>query len=122
MTMNVYDKFDNATRGICAYALMRDGKHIGRVITKRSAVGMCPMTAFVHLYGLDMTQGRATGCGYDKQSAAVKNALTKTARAGRHADDTFCLVAEVAAWMHENDGHGWCHAFRACGVDVFTVI
>lgn len=70
---DVYDRFDAATRSFRAWALLRDGKPVGRVVVKFGNAA----TAYVHLTGSQMATGRATGGGYDKESAAVRGAIAK---------------------------------------------
>lgn len=49
---------------------------IGNLTFKRSTSGMTT-TCYLHLFGVDCVKGRATGCGYDVQSAAFESAWEK---------------------------------------------
>ena len=68
-----YDAFDKATRHFEAYAILLNGKAVGRVVIKYGNAA----TAFVQVWGAEMVIGRATGYGYDKATAAVEAAATK---------------------------------------------
>lgn len=69
----IYDQFDAAFSNVSAWAILRDGKHVGRVVVKFGASA----TAFVHFTGSEMAKGRAGGGGYHKETEAVREAIAK---------------------------------------------
>lgn len=72
----IYEQFDAATRNICAYAILKDGEPIGRVVLKYPKDGAGRLYAYVQVYGAPMVRGWAGGYGYDKATAAVSGAST----------------------------------------------
>ena len=84
---DTYGKFDTATRDISAYALLLDGKPVGRIVIKFGAAA----TAYVQIWGAPMATARATGYGYDKATQAVMDAI------GRLQNDD-CPVDEYKAF------------------------
>lgn len=86
----VYKTFDRVTSRIRSHAILRDGESVGFVLIHYPADGAGRLKAFVHLYGLPMAYGSASGCGYDKASAAVHAAVKSM-----QIDD--CTVDEVGA-------------------------
>lgn len=74
---NIYESFDRAFKRISAYAILRDGRAIGRVAVKYPADGMGRLTAYLQVWGLPMVSGSAKGCGYDKVTAAMYAAGAK---------------------------------------------
>lgn len=73
--MSVYKKFESAFKNVSAYAILKDGEIVGRVCFKWGSTGA--VTAFVHEWGKEMLSGRASGHGYDKQGAALRDAVNK---------------------------------------------
>jgi hypothetical protein len=69
----IYEQFDAATRSFTAYAILSDGEAVGRVVIKFGTA----VTAYVQVWGMPMTKGRAGGGGYDRATAAVSAALQK---------------------------------------------
>lgn len=73
-----YERFDRATKNLQAYCIIGsiDGspnRSIGRIVIKYGAI----CRAFVHIWNHPMIEGTASGYGYDKESAAVSNAIGK---------------------------------------------
>lgn len=68
---NIYESFDRAFNRVSAYAILRDGKPVGRVAIKFPADGMGRATAYLQVWGLPMVSGSAKGCGYDRVTAAM---------------------------------------------------
>lgn len=119
---DIYTKFDTALRGISAYALLRGGKPVGRIVLKHANAS----TAYVHIWGSEMVSGRATGYGYDKAGAAVREALGKLARypvearpRARAEHDAFSAAIQS---LGTAEGLSWIYALEAHGFTVAIVI
>jgi len=84
---DTYKKFDAATGNFSAYALLFDGKPVGRIVVKFGAAA----TTYVQIWGAPMATARATGYGYDKATQAVMDAI------GRLQNDD-CPVDECKAF------------------------
>lgn len=66
---SAFDKFTGDNMTVCLVA--KDGKIIGRIISKNRDA----CTAWVQVWGFPPAKGRATGGGYDKQTAAILKAM-----------------------------------------------
>lgn len=118
--MDVYEKFDKATARLSAYALIRDGKPIGRVVIKFGNAA----TAFVQIWGAPMATYRATGYGYDKASAAVWGAVDRLTDwpplDDSGAYDAFYRLHQVA--QSRNSGASWRSELEKAGFTLARVI
>ena len=70
---NIYDTFNTATKGITAYAIMKDGKYIAKIVFKR----VSSVTCYLHVLGHNMVSGKANGGGYDMCTASAAHAADK---------------------------------------------
>jgi hypothetical protein len=119
----IYDQHDAAFSRVSAYAVLHDGKPVAKVAFKFAASGLTTY-AYVHWTGLQMTRGRAGGGGYDKCSAAVAAAVSRSTNPGEdvmpardgEAWDTF------RAALAKDDGAHWDNRLRSAGFDVFQVV
>ena len=82
MSSTVYERFDQATARIQAWAILYRGEYVGRVFIKNSE--RC--TAYVQIFGAQMQSGWANGHGYDRHTAAVEVAAKKLKQL-QHPDD-----------------------------------
>lgn len=116
---DIYDRFDKATREFTAVALVLDGQAVGRIVIKHGAAA----TAYVQIWGAEMACGRATGYGYDKQSAAVIDAVRRLPESTA-SDATWRTAAEKikAAFADGRDGERWTRRLEAVGFAVCNVI
>lgn len=73
----VYEAFDRALRGLTAYAIVTEkGESSGRVVFKRMPASGT-VHCFLQLWGGPMVRHKASGGGYDKHGAALRNAIGK---------------------------------------------
>lgn len=117
----VYEQFEAAFSNVSAFVIMNGAEQVARVVFKFPKDGAGRLYAYVHYQGFEMSRGYAGGCGYDKKSAAVENAVDK-------------MVSDIADYGHNGGkpnvrnfvtaiqnmgGANWDHALRDAG---FTVI
>ncbi|WP_343698833.1 hypothetical protein [Caulobacter sp.] len=75
---NIYDQHASAFRSVSAFVVLDDqGERVATVALKFPKKGEGRLCAFVHILGLQMIKGWASGYGYDKRSAAVENAVSR---------------------------------------------
>lgn len=104
-----WEQYDRAF-GNChvqGYALIKNGEAIGSVAVKYPRDGAGRLQAFawwINNGESHTARGTATGCGYDKTTAAVQAALSGTPLAIPH------------------DGQDWKEALKAHGVTAFATI
>ena len=120
MSNTIYSKFDAAFRNVSAYALIFDGRNVGRVVVKYGNAA----TAYVQIWGAPMATVRATGYGYDKESAAVIDAIKRFDPSEAPAD-----AAGALAWMRARStaeawrgSTNWRNALAGAGFTVAAVI
>lgn len=82
----VFEQFQSATRDMGVHVIQQRDSIVGKIITKWT-----PSTCrvFIQLDGLPMVSGRASGGGYDKQAAAMRDALDKLKQ---------CLALDVSRY------------------------
>ena len=119
---NPYDRFDAAFGRITAYAVLLNGKPVGRVAVK---IGTA-VTAYVQAWGNEMAIGRAGGGGYDRTSAAVQDAARKLRNDGANQDDddeaAEALVKMRNALTRGRDGSHWTTQLEDAGFTLALVI
>ena len=118
MTKTIYEKHDAAFNNVAAWAILENGVHLANVTVKFPRDGAGRLTMFVHVIGTPMVAGTATRYGYDKQSAAARNAWEKLPR------DYKPTETESRFWevMSEDSGHRWHNALMTAGFTVIQVI
>jgi hypothetical protein len=78
-TANIYDQHSKAFDRVSAYVLAdhATGEQVGTVAFKYPADGAGRVYCYLHIHGLPMMRGCATGYGYDKTTAAFEAAASK---------------------------------------------
>ena len=69
MTNSIYDKFDKATKGITAAAILKDGKHYANITFNNTGARVY---CYWHVIGVPMVCKFADGYGYNKHNAAFE--------------------------------------------------
>lgn len=117
---DIYAQFDAATRNLEAYAILKDGDMVGRVVFRHG--NQC--TCFAQLWGLSMARGWARGYGYDKASAAFEAAASRI-----HATDLVTPLprdlTHLEAWhraVKGQEGDNWRRRLEAEGYTVIGVL
>ncbi len=77
MSRIIYDQHDKAFSNVSAFVIMKDGERVATVAFKFPKDGASRLSCFLHVLSLPMVKGTATGYGYDKRSAAFKDAASK---------------------------------------------
>jgi len=92
---NIYDQHRTAFANVSAFVVLDNkGERTASVAFKFPRDGAGRLYCYVHVFGLEMVRGFAGGYGYDKRSAAFKDAC------GRIKVDTAPAAGE-AKWAHE---------------------
>lgn len=117
---SVYDYFDKHTADISAYAILKDGACVGRVVYRYPRDGMGRLYCYLQFWGERMTRGYASGCGYDKHTAAFLDALCDLPENNGNPDAA-AHIARCRAGVHDN-GHSWEDQLRGLGFTVQHVV
>lgn len=113
---NVYNQFEAAFSNVSAFVIMNGTEQVARIVFKFPKDGAGRLYAYVHYQGFEMVRGFAGGCGYDKKSAAVQNAVERMISPQLMADNACEKFQEIFKNM---GGANWDNALRDSG---FTVI
>jgi hypothetical protein len=122
---DIYDKFDAAFRKVAAYALIHDGKAIGRAAIKYPADGAGRLTFYLQLWGARMVYGTASGGGYDKATAAFQDAAAKMRPDPEYGDsrpELASLRDTVKALAADPGGVRWSDRLERAGIVAAVVI
>lgn len=68
--------WDQKTKRFSSYVILHKGNVWAKVCLLHPADGVGRLTALVHVLGLPPVAGYASGCGYDKASAAVADGFS----------------------------------------------
>ena len=120
MSIEVYEKFDNATKNIATHVVIdKFGQYVARIVIVTSASG-ATVTAYVHWIGTRMSMGKARGSGYNRHNVAVAEAAQNFMEKSK--DERF--GQELAFWeaCAEYGGYGFTHNLREAGFQVFDIM
>lgn len=120
----IYDQHRAAFANVSAYIVMKDGERVATVAFKFPKDGAGRVYAYVHWIGVEMVRGMAAGGGYDKQTAAVNDAVRKIKIPGNWSetvsqDPRHSFIAEFIDSTRKDEGPTWNDHLRKAG---FTVI
>lgn len=122
---DIYAQHDAAFANVSAFVILKNGERVATVAIKRGAA----VTAYVHLIGVPMTKGRASGGGYDRASAAVSEAVRKITPMEPEADymsaRELAFTANRTAMLNarqDMDSRDWTDALRRAGFSVLQAV
>ena len=122
---SIYEAFDKATARTAAYAVLSaEGGYVGRVVFCYPRDGAGRLTCYLHIHGSTMVKGTASGCGYDKHSAAVESAVAKLTAKTVAGEATPDAAAHIACWrdvLRACGGHYWYQVLERIGYRVVQV-
>ena len=125
---HIYEQFDAAFRQVEASVVLRKGKVVAKVVFKFPKDGAGRLWAYVHWFGLEMVRGSATGCGYDKRTAACAFAMSKLREIAASVDDATARLAkadglvEFEEALSADRGPRWDDALARAGFMVIHAI
>lgn len=118
---DIYEQHRAAFANVSAYVVMSGADRVATVAFKFGGA----VTAYVHWIGDTMTRGRAGGGGYDRQSAACRDATRKADAVGRYDGEDVekdAMRAKFRAAMLADDGHDWRRRLEDAGFKVFSAV
>lgn len=75
---DIYEQHQKAFGQVSAYVIADNrGERLANIAFKFPKDGAGRLHCYFHLFGTEMVRGHANGYGYDKKSAAVRDALSK---------------------------------------------
>lgn len=126
--MSIYEQHSSSFSSVSAHVVMLGAERVATIAFKFGNT----VTAYVHYMGVPMTRGRAGGGGYDRQSAACRDAVRKTPAdlsadtypdGTPHYDDAErAAFAKFRAAMTADDGMGWRDRLRDAGFVVWQAV
>ena len=124
----IYQQHDAAFNRVSAYAITKDGRHIGNINLKYPQDGAGRVYAYIHCFGYEMQRDYASGYGYDKRDSAIKSAMRKVRAvimAGEARNDNnenaflFAFAMNSAGSIGSGD---WDQAFEKQGFQIWRAI
>ena len=118
---DIYDQHTAAFKNVSAYVVLKDGKRIATIAFKFPADGAGRLFCYAHIFGLSMVRGSASGCGYDKRSAAVESAIERVEITSPD-ETTSGHAAALKAGLADGSGWGWQRGFEEAGFTVYQAV
>lgn len=124
---SIYDQYDAAFQRVSAYVVLNGADHVATVALKFPRDGAGRLWAYVHWHGVEMARGFASGCGYDKRSAAVANAARKAIEAHKN-DKALAATLDLEARrvfflaIRDDSGKYWDDRLRDAGFTVLQAV
>lgn len=118
---NIYEQHNKAFAQVSAHAILKDGEMVAKIAFKFPKDGAGRLYAYVHFLGLEMVRGYANGYGYDKQSAAVENAVDHVNHAKIDPENQDLPLQFIKA-LTNIGGNTWRIALSNAGFDVWQVV
>lgn len=115
----IYEQHDAAFKHVSAFVVVAKGERVATVAIKFPRDGAGRLYAYVHWIGVEMKRGYAGGYGYDKRTAAVRDACR---RIEWPISSGVLGCAEFAAAIDGSDGEDWSNALRKAGFDVWEAV
>ena len=118
---DIYRQHDTAFASTNAYVILSAGHPVATVAVKRGAA----VTAYVHVKGLEMVRARACGGGYDRESAAVSDAIGKVAAKPCGNPEEWAaahVLSQLREAARDMDARGWQRAAEAAGYRVVQAV
>ena len=119
--MNNYEKKFAAFKKVSAYSLSYKDE-TASVAIKYPLDGMGRVKVYLHVRNLDLVIGSASGCGYDKTSAAFKDACRELETLLHESTPSESIAFARLIIASIGDHNDWSASLRKAGVTVITVI
>lgn len=118
---DIYEQHTAAFKNISAFVICdKSGNRVATIAFKYGNA----VTCYLHIIGLEMTKGRANGGGYDRKSAAARDAVLKT-HAGSYDDIKWFgedRKAITQALIEGDKGGSWDSCLRDAGYVVHQAV
>lgn len=123
---NIYDQHTAAFSRVSAYVIVKDGERVATIAFKFPQDGAGRLYAYVHYFGSEMVRGYAGGYGYDKQSAAVEDAIIKMLPKPKSREELQeYMIKDISKFTNclcNIGGNSWDNALRDAGFIVLQAV
>ena len=119
---DIYDLHKRAFPNVAAYVILHGSEKVATIAFKYPRDGSGRLYAYVHWIGVEMVRGFAGGYGYDKHSAAVRNAVFPKMRMTDDEAFHYLEQREFFAALSRDDGQYWNHRLERAGFTVMQAI
>ena len=123
--MNVYEHHDKHFDLVSAFVIVKDGALVGKIAFKFPKDGAGRLYCYLHVTGLQMVRGVASGYGYDKRSAAAWSAsklIDATLPVGQAFNPNPYTHATTIKAAIKDAGYDWQHDLRDAGFEVWQAV
>ena len=121
----VYEAHSAAFARVSAAVITdRAGEMVAKIAFKYPRNGGGRVSCYLHVIGVPMVRGIATGFGYDKTSAAASRAASRLAIPADHpvTNEFREMVADIRGALIPDEGSTWDRELREAGFNVLTAI
>lgn len=123
MSRSIYDQHDAAFSGVSAYVVLdAKGERVATIAFKFPRDGAGRLYCYLHVFGVAMVRGYASGYGYDKRSAAAHSAVQCVDESEvREYLDTLATIKAMKSAIC-NRGTTWDRELEAAGFKVYQAV
>lgn len=119
---NIYQQHDAAFPLVSAYVIVKGGERVATVAFKFPKDGAGRMWCYLHVSGIPMVRGYASGYGYDKKSAAFESAARKVEIDTESAADCTKYAWQIIRSQDGDSGQDWDRRLRDAGFEVWQAV
>ena len=120
---DIYDQHRAAFSNVSAYVITKDGERVATIAFKFPRDGAGRLYAYLHVIGVQMVRGFASGGGYDKRSAALAHAA-QLLPDYNDADLTHRKPVrdDIERVLSRDDGNTWLNNLLSAHFEVFQAV
>lgn len=125
---DIYEQHDKHFANVSAFVIVKGNERVGTIAFKFPRDGAGRLYCYLHVIGLEMVRGAASGGGYDKRSAAAWSASRKLNLAPDESPARLAELRETIAIARvikdaiKDAGHDWRHDLEAAGFTVWQAV
>lgn len=120
---NIYDQHRAAFANVSAYIVLNGARErVATVAFKYPRDGAGRLFCYLHIHGVQMVRAFASGCGYDKHSAAAHSAVRRISTKGLQDWPDTRATIEAMQKAIQDSGHRWDRELENAGFTVLQAV
>lgn len=120
---DIYEQHQKSFAQVSAYVIAdKKGERLGNVAFKFPKDGASRLYCYFHVFGTEMVRGQANGYGYDKKSAAVRDALDKLKVKDGCDPGVKKLIHALQTHGPAMDSGNWDNVLRNAGYNILQAV
>lgn len=121
MTADIYRQHEVSFPQVSAFVVVKDGERAATVAFKFPKDGAGRLYCYLHVIGIPMVRGSATGFGYDKRSAAAE-AAARLVDPAKGYDGAAAVALAIRAALKGDSGYSWDRRVEDAGFKVWQAV